>query len=246
MSLQVSLKFSSPQELPAEKTTLSLKAHPGSVCSVRAVDQSVLLLQAEEELSVASVTVPSVSHAANPGTPPEPGRLLPRSSSSCPTRSCPATPTRWRTRSRTPASPGPCGAPWKGCWWRRGTASLAPSAPSSTHNQTRRTTSTASLRFRPLPVPLPETTPNVHLKNDFFFSHQEIGMKFVTNGDVKKPYDCLERFPIYAFYDGRSRTCTGPVRIRYHPPDVPVLPQQTWWMLRFPWPSTPWWREGRC
>ncbi|CAG06475.1 unnamed protein product, partial [Tetraodon nigroviridis] len=147
---KVSLKFSSPQELPAEKTTLSLKAHPGSVCSVRAVDQSVLLLQAEEELSVASVTVPSVSHAANPGTPPEPGRLLPRSSSSCPTRSCPATPTR---------------------------------------ND-------------------PQRPPEERL---FFFSHQEIGMKFVTNGDVKKPYDCLERFPIYAFYDGRSRTCTDMV-----------------------------------
>uniref|UniRef100_H3DA42 Alpha-2-macroglobulin bait region domain-containing protein n=1 Tax=Tetraodon nigroviridis TaxID=99883 RepID=H3DA42_TETNG len=112
---KVSLKFSSPQELPAEKTTLSLKAHPGSVCSVRAVDQSVLLLQAEEELSVASVTVPSV-----------------------------------------PAPPG-----------------------AFARND-------------------PQRPPEERL---FFFSHQEIGMKFVTNGDVKKPYDCLERFPIYAFYD---------------------------------------------
>lgn len=55
MSPQVSLTFSSLQQLPAEKTTLSLKAHPGSVCSVRAIDQSVLLLQPEEELSVDSV-----------------------------------------------------------------------------------------------------------------------------------------------------------------------------------------------
>uniref|UniRef100_A0AAQ5XXP3 Alpha-2-macroglobulin domain-containing protein n=1 Tax=Amphiprion ocellaris TaxID=80972 RepID=A0AAQ5XXP3_AMPOC len=49
---KVSLKFSSLQELPAEKTTLSLQAHPGSMCSVRAIDQSVLLLQAEQELNV--------------------------------------------------------------------------------------------------------------------------------------------------------------------------------------------------
>uniref|UniRef100_A0A8D3DNR8 Alpha-2-macroglobulin-like n=1 Tax=Scophthalmus maximus TaxID=52904 RepID=A0A8D3DNR8_SCOMX len=52
---KVSLKFSSLQSLPAEKTTLSLKAHPGSMCSVRAIDQSVLLLKPEEELTVGSV-----------------------------------------------------------------------------------------------------------------------------------------------------------------------------------------------
>lgn len=55
LSLQVSLKFSSLQALPAEKTTLTLKAHPGSLCSVRALDQSVLLLKAEEELTVNAV-----------------------------------------------------------------------------------------------------------------------------------------------------------------------------------------------
>uniref|UniRef100_A0A669F4I0 Alpha-2-macroglobulin n=1 Tax=Oreochromis niloticus TaxID=8128 RepID=A0A669F4I0_ORENI len=49
---KVSLKFSSLQELPSERTTLSLKAHPGSLCSVRAIDQSVLLLQTEQELTV--------------------------------------------------------------------------------------------------------------------------------------------------------------------------------------------------
>ncbi|XP_026154585.1 alpha-2-macroglobulin isoform X2 [Mastacembelus armatus] len=49
---KVSLQFSSLQQLPAEKTTLSLQAHPGSVCSVRAIDQSVLLLQPEQELTV--------------------------------------------------------------------------------------------------------------------------------------------------------------------------------------------------
>uniref|UniRef100_A0AAQ4QJC0 Alpha-2-macroglobulin-like 1 n=1 Tax=Gasterosteus aculeatus aculeatus TaxID=481459 RepID=A0AAQ4QJC0_GASAC len=52
---KVSLKFSSLQELPAGRTTLRLQAHPGSLCSVRAVDLSVLLLQREQELTVASV-----------------------------------------------------------------------------------------------------------------------------------------------------------------------------------------------
>ncbi|XP_034060862.1 alpha-2-macroglobulin-like protein 1 [Gymnodraco acuticeps] len=52
---KVSLRFSSLQELPAEKTTLTLQAHPGSMCSVRAIDQSVLLLQKEQELTVDSV-----------------------------------------------------------------------------------------------------------------------------------------------------------------------------------------------
>ncbi|KAL6104971.1 a2ml1 [Pungitius sinensis] len=52
---KVSLKFSSLQELPAGRTTLGLQAHPGSLCSVRAVDLSVLLLQREQELTVDSV-----------------------------------------------------------------------------------------------------------------------------------------------------------------------------------------------
>ncbi|XP_068441650.1 alpha-2-macroglobulin isoform X2 [Clinocottus analis] len=49
---KVFLRFSSLQELPASRTRLSLQAQPGSLCSVRAVDQSVLLLQPEKELSV--------------------------------------------------------------------------------------------------------------------------------------------------------------------------------------------------
>uniref|UniRef100_A0A8C9Y578 Alpha-2-macroglobulin-like n=1 Tax=Sander lucioperca TaxID=283035 RepID=A0A8C9Y578_SANLU len=60
---KVSLKFSSLQELPAEKTTLSLQAHPGSMCSIRAIDQSVLLLQPEQEL-----TVDYVRHNPLPGS----------------------------------------------------------------------------------------------------------------------------------------------------------------------------------
>ncbi|KAM3875368.1 alpha-2-macroglobulin [Diretmus argenteus] len=49
---KVSLKFSSLQELPGENTTLSLQAQPGSLCSIRAIDQSILLLQPEQELTI--------------------------------------------------------------------------------------------------------------------------------------------------------------------------------------------------
>uniref|UniRef100_A0A8C2HYT3 Alpha-2-macroglobulin-like 1 n=1 Tax=Cyprinus carpio TaxID=7962 RepID=A0A8C2HYT3_CYPCA len=52
---KVSLKFSSPTALPGERTSLNLKASPGSLCSVRAIDQSVLLLRPEAEFSAASV-----------------------------------------------------------------------------------------------------------------------------------------------------------------------------------------------
>ncbi|XP_024144855.1 alpha-2-macroglobulin-like protein 1 isoform X2 [Oryzias melastigma] len=48
---KVSLKFSALQELPGAKTTLTLQAQPSSLCSVRAIDQSVLLLKSEEELT---------------------------------------------------------------------------------------------------------------------------------------------------------------------------------------------------
>uniref|UniRef100_A0A8C2AY23 Uncharacterized protein n=1 Tax=Cyprinus carpio TaxID=7962 RepID=A0A8C2AY23_CYPCA len=52
---KVSLKFSSPTALPGERTSLNLKASPGSLCSVRAIDQSVLLLRPEAELDTAFV-----------------------------------------------------------------------------------------------------------------------------------------------------------------------------------------------
>uniref|UniRef100_A0A9J7XEH4 Uncharacterized protein n=2 Tax=Cyprinus carpio TaxID=7962 RepID=A0A9J7XEH4_CYPCA len=51
---KVSLKFSSPTELPGERTSLNLEASPGSLCSVRAIDESVLLLKPEAELDAAT------------------------------------------------------------------------------------------------------------------------------------------------------------------------------------------------
>ncbi|KAM6214236.1 alpha-2-macroglobulin-like protein 1 [Rhynchocyon petersi] len=52
---QVSLGFSPDQQLPGADVELELQAAPGSLCAVRAVDDSVLLLRPESELSNSSV-----------------------------------------------------------------------------------------------------------------------------------------------------------------------------------------------
>ncbi|KAJ8368236.1 hypothetical protein SKAU_G00082640 [Synaphobranchus kaupii] len=52
---KVSVKFSSLQELPGLKTSLSLNAHPGSLCSLRAIDQSVRLMEEEQKLNEETV-----------------------------------------------------------------------------------------------------------------------------------------------------------------------------------------------
>ncbi|XP_074536146.1 alpha-2-macroglobulin-P-like [Halichoeres trimaculatus] len=49
---KVSLKFPHPQMLPAQQTKLHLKAQPGSLCSVKAIDLSILLLEPEQDLTV--------------------------------------------------------------------------------------------------------------------------------------------------------------------------------------------------
>ncbi|XP_058246391.1 alpha-2-macroglobulin-like protein 1 isoform X2 [Hemibagrus wyckioides] len=52
---KVSLQFSPSTELPGDQASLKLKAAPGSLCSVKAIDQSLLLLQPEKELNIQSV-----------------------------------------------------------------------------------------------------------------------------------------------------------------------------------------------
>ncbi|KAF4070385.1 hypothetical protein AMELA_G00284900 [Ameiurus melas] len=52
---KVSLNFSQSSELPGGQVSLILRATPGSLCSVRAIDQSLLLLQPENELNTKSV-----------------------------------------------------------------------------------------------------------------------------------------------------------------------------------------------
>uniref|UniRef100_A0A8C5D2H7 Alpha-2-macroglobulin-like protein 1 n=1 Tax=Gadus morhua TaxID=8049 RepID=A0A8C5D2H7_GADMO len=48
---RVKLEFSADRELPGGEASFRLESQPGSLCSVRAVDQSVLLLQPDQELS---------------------------------------------------------------------------------------------------------------------------------------------------------------------------------------------------
>lgn len=52
---KVNLSFSEEQSLPTSKTHLRVTATPQSLCALRAVDQSVLLLKPEAELSASSV-----------------------------------------------------------------------------------------------------------------------------------------------------------------------------------------------
>ncbi|XP_032126250.1 alpha-2-macroglobulin-like protein 1 [Sapajus apella] len=52
---QVSVGFSPSQQLPGAEVELQLQAAPGSLCALRAVDESVLLLRPERELSNRSV-----------------------------------------------------------------------------------------------------------------------------------------------------------------------------------------------
>ncbi|XP_062051412.1 alpha-2-macroglobulin-like protein 1 [Lepus europaeus] len=52
---QVSLSFSPSQQLPGSEVELELQAAPSSLCAIRAVDESVLLLRPETELSNSSV-----------------------------------------------------------------------------------------------------------------------------------------------------------------------------------------------
>ncbi|XP_067387064.1 alpha-2-macroglobulin-like protein 1 [Emydura macquarii macquarii] len=52
---QVNLGFSQQQDLPGATVNLQLRAAPNSLCAIRAVDQSVLLLRPERELSNESV-----------------------------------------------------------------------------------------------------------------------------------------------------------------------------------------------
>ncbi|NXO02970.1 A2MG protein, partial [Rhinopomastus cyanomelas] len=54
-SNQVDLSFSSPEGLPSSDTHLLFRASPNSLCAVRAVDKSVLLMKPEADLTPSSV-----------------------------------------------------------------------------------------------------------------------------------------------------------------------------------------------
>ncbi|XP_051935088.1 alpha-2-macroglobulin-like protein 1 [Hippocampus zosterae] len=153
---KVSLEFPSVQELPAEKTTLKLQAQPGSLCSVRAIDQSILLLQSERELTVGYVY------------------------DQLPLQKLMGYPYEIEDFEPFPCFPRPTPFP------------------------------------RPIPFPEEEMVAQrrkrspyfgpTTQKNDVYSIFKEVGVKLVTNSDVKKPYDCLLRYPY--FLDGAVE---GPV-----------------------------------
>nr|XP_019950554.1 PREDICTED: alpha-2-macroglobulin-like isoform X2 [Paralichthys olivaceus] len=128
---KVVLKFSSIQSLPAEKTTLSLQAHPGSVCSVRAIDQSVLLLKRQQELSISYVY-----------------------------KQLPLQKISGYVYEVDDQEPYPC---------------LVLSAPRRASRST---------FYQPEQM------------NDVYSIFKEIGIKIVTNSDVKKPVDCDARYDV--------------------------------------------------
>lgn len=57
--IQVQLQFSAKQMHSASNVSLVIEAAANSFCAVRAVDQSVLLLKSETELSAETVSCPN-------------------------------------------------------------------------------------------------------------------------------------------------------------------------------------------
>ncbi|XP_030632003.1 alpha-2-macroglobulin [Chanos chanos] len=166
---KVSLKFSAPEELPGEETSLNLRAYPGSLCSLRAVDQSVLLLKPDDELSEDSVF-----------------RMLPvQRLSGYPYKvddedSQPCVPRRPSILAR-PAPPRPVTDRISPL-----TRTLPTLSPPPRRRQMKR-----SLYFGP-----------PHEKVDVHSIFKEIGVKIITNSDVKKPVAC--RFRDHMFFSRAS------------------------------------------
>lgn len=55
------MAFSKERALPGSTVKMELEAASGSLCAIRAVDRSVLLLKPEAELTVAEVGSPKVT-----------------------------------------------------------------------------------------------------------------------------------------------------------------------------------------
>lgn len=55
------MAFSKERALPGSTLKMELEAAPGSLCAIRAVDRSVLLLKPEAELTAAEVGSPKVT-----------------------------------------------------------------------------------------------------------------------------------------------------------------------------------------
>ncbi|XP_070827272.1 alpha-2-macroglobulin-like protein 1 isoform X3 [Chaetodon trifascialis] len=193
---KVSLKFASLQELPAEKTTLTLQAHPGSMCSVRAIDQSVLLLQSEQELTVDYVynqlplqklsgynyevedfepypcypmPVPEIEPDIEPEPEPE---VQPQ----------PGPVVQPQPGPEVQPQPGPEVQPQPGPEVQPELETVVDLGAAGRAKR--------SIYFGP-----------PSQKNDVYSIFKEIGIKILTNSDVKKPYNCHERNYELFYYD---------------------------------------------
>ncbi|XP_044855601.1 alpha-2-macroglobulin-like protein 1 isoform X2 [Mauremys mutica] len=104
---KVKLAFSQDRALPGSELQLRVQAAPGSLCAVRAVDQSVLLMKPEAELSVDTVynLLPDFPRGDYPDAVREP-ESCPSTHSAILVAHCRALGPRWRCRrgtsSRTP------------------------------------------------------------------------------------------------------------------------------------------------
>ncbi|XP_028825881.1 alpha-2-macroglobulin-like protein 1 [Denticeps clupeoides] len=172
---KVSLSFPVSTELPGEKTSLSLAAHPGSLCSVRAVDQSVLLMKPGQELTAKSVFdyLPVQRVSGYPFLVDE------SDSSSCfivpprpfvPLHDVTPTPTTTETPVTNSQNEGEKKADRKKRLW----------------------------------------FPYFGNQNDVYSIFKDIGIKILTNSDVKDPFNC---FPI--MFESVLRG----------PPEAPVAPE---------------------
>ncbi|XP_029111420.1 alpha-2-macroglobulin-like [Scleropages formosus] len=154
---KISLKFSSDQELPGEKISLDLTANPGSLCSLRAVDQSVLLMAPHEELTVDSV-LRELPFQRMSGYPYNTEEVDPRS---CYPSTIGVTPrVDWIYPPPRPVQ-------------KRSLFHFGFSAP-----------------------------------NDIYSIFKEIGVKILTNSDVRKPIICQPMFP-YHFGPARIPASSG-------------------------------------
>uniref|UniRef100_A0A1A7Y2Z2 Alpha-2-macroglobulin-like 1 n=1 Tax=Iconisemion striatum TaxID=60296 RepID=A0A1A7Y2Z2_9TELE len=181
---QVSLKFSSLQVLPAEKTTLTLKASPKSLCSVRAIDQSVLLLKPEQELTVDYVynqlTVQRLSGYNYEVDDNEPYPCFP-GIRPMPELAAPPVPEPEPTPEPTPEPE----------------ATVPPPSDNPVKRPKR------SIIFRPNGQ-----------KDDIYSVFKNIGVKLVTNSDVKKPQECF-------FWKFHELDLASPVALNVLPQSAP-------------------------
>uniref|UniRef100_A0A674JLE1 Alpha-2-macroglobulin bait region domain-containing protein n=1 Tax=Terrapene triunguis TaxID=2587831 RepID=A0A674JLE1_9SAUR len=100
---KVKLAFSQDRALPGSELQLRVQAAPGSLCAVRAVDQSVLLMKPEAELSVhmAYNLLPDFPQGGYPDAVQEPEPCYDPPQPQAPVHHCRALGDQWRCRRGT-------------------------------------------------------------------------------------------------------------------------------------------------